>query len=78
MQQGGVQGEFGGEGKWGRGAGGLSLERAKRARKTFEGCFEGEVAGTVLGVPQHPSLFSSVADISFPTSSVPIFSLHWR
>ena len=29
----------------------------------------------ILGVPQHASLSSSVADISSPTSSVPIFSL---
>ena len=36
--------------------GGMSLERAKRERKDFEGGIGAEVAGLVLGVPQHASL----------------------
>ena len=53
----------------------MSLERAKRARKGFEGGMMVEVAGIVSGVPQHASLCGPLADILSPTSSVPIFSL---
>ena len=58
--------------------GGTPLERAKRTRKDFKGRISllgGEVAGIVLGVPQHASLFSLAADILSPTTLVPIFSL---
>ena len=57
----GVQGKCRGRGDKGRvweDPGGMSLERAKRARKGFEGGTSGEVAGIVLGVPHHASLFS--------------------
>ena len=53
----------------------MSLERAKQTKKGFEGGVRGAVAGIVLAVPQHASLFSLVADIPCPTSSVKIFSL---
>ena len=58
-----------------RSAGGMSLKRAKRGRKGFEGAIGEEVAGTVHGVPQHASSLSPVADVPSPTSSVQIFSL---
>ena len=80
MQQSGVHGERGGGGSEGRGGGGvlggMSLERAKRARKGFEGgMIMVKVVGIVFGVLQHASLCSPVADIPSPTNSVPIFSL---
>ena len=40
----------------------MSLERAKQARKGFEGGIMVEVAGIMFGVPQHVSLYSPVAD----------------
>ena len=46
---------------------GMSLERAS----TSEGGIMVEVALIVYGDPQHASLFSPVADIPSPTSSVP-------
>ena len=52
--------------------GGMSLERA---RNGFKGEVGGEVAASVLGVPQHASLFSPVADIPSPTNLVPLLSL---
>ena len=58
----GVQGECGRRGAGGV-LGGMSLERAVRARKGFEGGIMVEVAGIVFGVPQHASLLSPVADI---------------
>ena len=53
----------------------MSLERAKLARKGFEGSIRGKVARILFGVPQHASLFSPAVDIPSPTSSVQIFSL---
>ena len=62
----------GARGMWGEGCrrsvGGMSLQRAKRARKDFEGILGGEGAQITLGVPQHASLISPVADIPSPTS----------
>ena len=66
-----------GEGCGRSAGGGISLERARRARKGFEGDIMVEVAGIVSGVPQHASLCSPVADIPSPISSVPIFSLDY-
>ena len=54
--------------------GGMSLLRAKQARKGFEGGIRVELVGIVLGVHQHASLLSVVADIP---SSVPIFHLDY-
>ena len=54
---------------------GGGLKRSKRARKGFDGGTEGEVMGIILGVPQHASLFSPVANVPSPTSSVPISSM---
>ena len=56
VQQRGVQGGCGGSSDTGGGSargmlGGMSLERAKQAKKSFEGGIKGEVAGIVLGVP---------------------------
>ena len=68
-------------GMWGGGVigkdclGGMSLERAKRARKSFEGGIMVEVFRIVSGVTQHATLCSPVADIPSLTSSVPIFRL---
>ena len=44
----------------------MSVKRAKRTRKGFEGGKREEVAGINLGVPQHASLFSPVASIPPP------------
>ena len=40
----------------------MSIERAKRARKGFEGGILVKVAGIIFGVPQHSS-FSPIIDI---------------
>ena len=55
--------------------GGVSLGRAKRVRKGFEGSILVKVTGIIFGVPQHASLLSPVPDIPSAPSSVPIFSL---
>ena len=51
----------------------LPSERCER--RVASAVSGGEVAGIVLGIPQHTSLFSPATDIPSPTSSVPMFSL---
>ena len=56
----------------------MSFERAKRARKGFEGGIMFEKGAIIFGVPLHASLFSLIAEIPSPTGLVPILSLDWR
>ena len=53
----------------------MSLERAKRVRRGFEGGILVKMAGIVFGVPQYASLFSRVPNIPSPTGLVAIFSV---